>query len=117
MQDAQDFQDFLNHLTDNALASLKHADGIARAAGSAYVGTEHLLMGVLAQETSQGAKLLKQSGVTLDKTRLAMNLGPKNMTLNMGAKGLSLCEASLGATEKSLLLIAGILKKTNELAD
>ncbi|NBU33593.1 ATP-dependent Clp protease ATP-binding subunit [bacterium] len=89
MQDAQDFQDFLNHLTDNALASLKHADGIARAAGSAYVGTEHLLMGVLAQETSQGAKLLKQSGVTLDKTRLAMNLGPKNMTLNMGAKGLS----------------------------
>jgi hypothetical protein len=35
----------------------------------------------------------------------------------MGAKGLSLCEASLGATEKSLLLIAGILKKTNELAD
>lgn len=89
MQDAQDFQDFLNHLTDNALASLKHADGIARAAGSAYVGTEHLLMGVLAQESSQGAKLLKQSGVTLDKARLAMNLSPKTMTLNMGAKGLS----------------------------
>ncbi len=89
MQDAQDFQDFLNHLTDNALASLKHADGIARAAGSAYVGTEHLLMGVLAQDTSQGAKLLKQSGVTIDKARLAMNLSPKTMTLNMGAKGLS----------------------------
>ncbi len=88
-QDAQEFQDFLNHLTDNALASLKHADAIARAAGSAYVGTEHLLMGVLAQETSLGAKILKSNGVTLDKARLAMNLSPKNMTLNMGAKGLS----------------------------
>lgn len=88
--DAQDFQEFLNHLTDNALASLKHADTIARAAGSAYVGTEHLLMGVLAQETSLGAKILKSNGVTLDKARLAMNLTPKGQNmLNMGAKGLS----------------------------
>lgn len=88
-QDAQDFQEFLNHLTDNALASLKHADAIARAAGSAYVGTEHLLMGVLAQDTSLGAKLLKTNGVTVDKARLAMNLTPKGATMNMGAKGLS----------------------------
>ncbi len=87
--DAQDFQEFLNHLTDNALASLKQADGIARAAGSAYVGTEHLLMGVLAQDTSLGAKMLKTAGVTIDKARLAMNLTPKTITLNMGAKGLS----------------------------
>ena len=87
--DAQDFQEFLNHLTDNALASLKHADAIARAAGSAYVGTEHLLLGVLAQDTSIGAKMLKTNGVTIDKARLAMNLTPKTMTLNMGAKGLS----------------------------
>ena len=87
--DAQDFQEFLNHLTDNALASLKHADAIARAAGSAYVGTEHLLMGVLAQDTSIGAKMLKTAGVTLDKARLAMNLNSKTMVLNMGAKGLS----------------------------
>ncbi len=88
-QDAQDFQEFLHHLTDNALASLKHADAIARASGSAYVGTEHLLMGVLAQETSTGAKILKANGVTIDKARLALNLNPKAMVLNMGAKGLS----------------------------
>jgi len=87
--DAQDLQDFLNHLTDNALASLKHADAIARAAGSAYVGTEHLLLGVLAQDSSIGAKILKNSGVTLDKARLAMNLSPKTAVLNLGAKGLS----------------------------
>src|SRR3954469_18567701 len=84
-----DFQDFLNHLTDNALQSLKHADAIARSFGSAYVGTEHLLLGVLAQESSMGAKVLEGVGVTLDRARLALNLTPKTLVINMGAKGLS----------------------------
>ncbi len=84
-----EFHEFLQHLSDNALQSLKHADAIARAAGSAYVGTEHLLLGVLAQESSLGAKMLRDSGVTLDKARLAMNLKPQTIVLNMGAKGLS----------------------------
>lgn len=91
MENNDDFQEFLQHLSDNALQSLRHADAIARATGSAYVGTEHLLFGVLAQETSLGAKLLKDNGVTLEKARLAMNLQPNKITLmtNMGAKGLS----------------------------
>src|SRR5262249_12629068 len=85
----RDFQDFLNHLTTNALQSLKHADGIARSFGSAYVGTEHLLLGVLAQESSMGAKILENNGVTLDRARLALNLTPKTLVINLGAKGLS----------------------------
>lgn len=84
-----DFQEFLNHLTDNAQHSLKHADAIARSFGSAYVGTEHLLLGVLAQETSMGSKLLEGAGVTLDRARLALNMTPKTLVINMGAKGLS----------------------------
>lgn len=84
-----DFQDFLNHLTNNALQSLKHADAIARSVGSAYVGTEHLLLGLLAQETSMGAKLLEGAGVTLDRARVALNLTPKTLVANAGAKGLS----------------------------
>lgn len=84
-----DFQDFLNHLTNNALQSLKHADAIARSFGSAYVGTEHLLLGVLAQETSMGAKVLEGAGVTLDRARVALNLTPKTLVVNAGAKGLS----------------------------
>lgn len=84
-----DFQDFLNHLTNNALQSLKHADAIARSFGSAYVGTEHLLLGILAQDNSMGAKLLEGTGVTLDRARLALNLTPKTLVLNVGAKGLS----------------------------
>ncbi len=60
-----DFQEFLNHLTNNALQSLKHADAIARASGSAYIGTEHLLLGVLAQNDSMGSKILEGAGITL----------------------------------------------------
>ncbi|MEK7602889.1 MAG: ATP-dependent Clp protease ATP-binding subunit [Patescibacteria group bacterium] len=84
-----DFQDFLNNLTDNALQSLRHAGAIAQSLGSAYVGTEHLLLGVLAQESSVGAKMLENAGVTLDRARLALNLTPKTLVINIGAKGLS----------------------------
>lgn len=89
MPDSPDFREFLNHLTNNALNSLKHADAIARSFGSAYIGTEHLLLGVLAQDSSMGAKLLEGAGVTLDRARLALNLTPKTLVINMGAKGLS----------------------------
>jgi ATP-dependent Clp protease ATP-binding subunit ClpC len=89
MPNSPDFQEFLNHLTNNALQSLKHADAIARSFGSAYVGTEHLLLGVLAQEGSMGSKILEGNGVTLDRARLALNLTPKTLVINVGAKGLS----------------------------
>ncbi|HVS58941.1 MAG TPA: ATP-dependent Clp protease ATP-binding subunit [Candidatus Saccharimonadales bacterium] len=87
--DSPDFQEFLSHLTNNALQSLKHADAIARSFGSAYVGTEHLLLGVLAQDSSMGSKILEGVGITLDRARMALNLTPKTLVINMGAKGLS----------------------------
>ncbi len=89
MPSSSDNQDFINHLTDNALNSLKHADAIARSFGSAYVGTEHLLLGVLAQDSSMGAKILADAGVTLDRARLVLNLSPKTLVINLGGKGLS----------------------------
>ena len=89
MPNSPDFQEFLSHLTNNALQSLKHADAIARSFGNAYVGTEHLLLGVLAQESSMGSKILEGAGVTLDRARIALNLTPKTLVINMGAKGLS----------------------------
>jgi ATP-dependent Clp protease ATP-binding subunit ClpC len=89
MPNSPDFQEFLNHLTNNALQSLKHADAIARSFGSAYVGTEHLLLGLLAQEGSIGSKILEDAGVTLDRARMALNLTPKTLVVNVGAKGLS----------------------------
>jgi ATP-dependent Clp protease ATP-binding subunit ClpC len=89
-EESPEFQEFLNHLTSNALMSLRHADGIARGTGSAYVGTEHLLLGVMAQPESMGAKLLEDNGITLDKARLALTNAPRTLTINVGgSKGLS----------------------------
>lgn len=89
MMPTGDLYDFVNHLTDNARSSLQHADGIARSLGSAYIGTEHILLGVLSQDTSVGAKLLSGNGVTLDRARLALNLTPRTLVVSTGAKGLS----------------------------
>lgn len=88
MPSSPDFQEFLNHLTDNALASLRNADGVARSTGSAYVGTEHMLLGLLAQDSSMGAKLLEGVGVNLQKAKLALNVSAVPVQA-LGAKGLS----------------------------
>lgn len=89
MNESNEMQEFLNHLTDNALLSLKQADHIARTQGAAYVGTEHIMLGVLSQEKSVGAKLLVGSGVSFERAQLALNLTQKNLVINLGAKGLS----------------------------
>jgi ATP-dependent Clp protease ATP-binding subunit ClpC len=86
---ADDFAEFVSHLTDNARTSLHHANVIAQGYGSPYVGTEHLLLGVLAQGSSVGAKLLADAGVTLERAQVALNMVPLTTVMTVGAKGLS----------------------------
>jgi ATP-dependent Clp protease ATP-binding subunit ClpC len=86
---ADDFAEFITHLTNNARISLQHAGSIAQGYGSAYIGTEHLLLGVLAQGSSVGAKLLADAGVTLDRAEVALNMTPRTLVIDAGAKGLS----------------------------
>lgn len=83
-----DFKEFISHLTDNARSSLAHAEAIARRLGSAYIGTEHLLLGVLSQESSVAAKILAVTGVTLDRAKLALNLTPKALVTSNGDLGV-----------------------------
>jgi len=86
---ADDFAEFVSHLTDNARTSLHHANVIAQGYGSPYIGTEHLLLGVLAQGSSVGAKLLADAGVTLERAQTALNMVPLTTVITVGAKGLS----------------------------
>lgn len=86
---ADDFAEFVSRLTDNAKTSLQHANAIARGYGSAYIGTEHLLLGVLAQGSSVGAKLLADANITLERAELALNLTPRNIIISSGALALS----------------------------
>ena len=84
-----DFAEFIAHLSENARTSLYHADSIARGYGSRYIGTEHLLLGVLAQGSSVGAKVLADAGVTLDKAEMALGLKPVAQAVHIGVNMLS----------------------------
>lgn len=84
-----EFTEFVSHLTDNARASLHHANIIAQGYGSSYIATEHLLLGILAQGASVAAKLLADIGVTLNRTQDALNLAPLTVIVSSEAKMLS----------------------------
>ena len=86
---ADDFAEFFTKLTDNARTSLQHAGAIARANGSEHIGTEHLLLGVLAQGTSVGAKVLADADVTLERAELALRLTSHPVILQPGVIGIS----------------------------
>lgn len=73
---SDDFTEFISHLTENARTSLHHATLIAQGYGSPYIGTEHLLLGVMAQGASVGAKILADAGVTLDRAQSSLNMVP-----------------------------------------
>ena len=87
---ADDFAEFITHLTDNARTSLHHATLIAQGYGSPYIGTEHLLLGVMAQGASVGAKILADAGVTLDRAQTALNMVPVSTVVGgLSTKSLS----------------------------
>ena len=75
-QQPRDFSELESRLTDTARASFERAGVIAQNQGSPYVGTEHILLGILAQNSSLGAKILAESGVTLDRVETALELTP-----------------------------------------
>lgn len=61
------FPDVFDRFTQNAKQTLQYSGQLAIQMGAAYVGTEHLLLGILKSPGSLGARLLKEGGVTLDK--------------------------------------------------
>ena len=56
-----------NSFTQKANDVLNLAIKAAENFGHTYIGTEHILIGVLKENTSYGAELLTEKGVTLDK--------------------------------------------------
>ncbi|MGZ7145088.1 Clp protease N-terminal domain-containing protein, partial [Streptococcus pyogenes] len=60
--------------------------------GSSYIGTEHLLLGVMAQSASVAAKILADAGVTLDRAQSALSAVPveaANFSAGVLTKSLS----------------------------
>lgn len=87
MMPQPEFHDYLQSFSENALASLGNSDMIARQQGSPYVGTEHLLLGLIAQEQSVASKMLKDNGVTLDSAQQV--IVTHKAVANLPLKGLS----------------------------
>lgn len=86
---SDDYAEFAVRLSENARVSLHHANMLAQGYNSPYIGTEHLLLGILAQGQSVGAKILADAGVTLERAQHALNLVPLTTIVSFGAKGLS----------------------------
>ncbi len=86
---ADDFAEFITRLTENARGSLQQADVIARGNGSTVIGTEHLLLGLLSQDASLGAKVLADAGMTLGRAETALNLSTKRVAVQTGIVSLS----------------------------
>ncbi len=84
---ALEFGPHFDRFTENAKQSLENADQIATQMASSYIGTEHILLGVLQQEGSIGSRILRNAGVTLDKAQMVLSFSPKVISHNH--KGLS----------------------------
>lgn len=55
--------------TDSAKRTLRGAEAAAKENGSGYVGTEHLLIGLLREDSGVASQVLENNGVTEDKLR------------------------------------------------
>ena len=68
-----DFNEIMNNLSENARFAIQKSDYYAKRYNNGYVSTEHLLLGILAQDTCSGAHLLFDEGVSLEDVEKQIN--------------------------------------------
>jgi len=68
-----EFSEIMNHLSENARFALQKADFYSKRYNQGYMSTEHILMGILAQDVSTGAKFLRDEGVNLAEVEQAQD--------------------------------------------
>lgn len=68
-----EFNEIMSKLSENARFALQKSDYYAKRYNNGYMGTEHLLLGIMAMDTSTGAKLVHDEGVTLEEVEKALN--------------------------------------------
>ena len=92
----EEFNDIMNHLSENARFVLQKADFFSKQYNKGYMGTEHLLLGILEQDTCSAAQLLHEEGITFEDIDKMMN---KNSSVDPKTGGamamMSLSEATV----------------------
>lgn len=68
-----EFSEIMNHLSENARFALQKADYYSKKYNNGYMGTEHLLLGILSMDNSTGAKLIREEGATVEEVEKALN--------------------------------------------
>ena len=63
----------MNRLSENARFALQKSDYYSKRYNNGYMGTEHLLLGIMSMDNSTGAKMLREEGVTTDEVEKALN--------------------------------------------
>ena len=72
----EEFSEIMNRLSENARFALQKADYYSKRYNNGYMGTEHLLLGILSQDTSTGARLLMEEGAELDVIEKKLGRAP-----------------------------------------
>ncbi len=75
-----------NKFTKEAKKALIVAQEVAKKTGTSYVGTEHLLIGILSQKNSLGASILQNFGVTLENVNLVLKTVGRTQSVQSGRK-------------------------------
>ena len=63
----EEFSEIMNRLSENARFALQKGDFYSKRYNKGFMGTEHLLMGILSIDTSTGAKMIREQGATLEE--------------------------------------------------
>ncbi|MBT4384238.1 ATP-dependent Clp protease ATP-binding subunit [Candidatus Peregrinibacteria bacterium] len=79
-------QDQFNKFTKEAKQALIVAQEVAKKTGTSYVGTEHLLIGILSQKNSLGSSILQNFGVTLENVNLVLKTVGRTQTAQRNGK-------------------------------
>ena len=86
-----------NQFTQSAQSALRLAQGTAGELGHSYVGSEHILLGILSSEDSIARRCLREQGVSAEKARQAL--------ISFVGKGLSGMPPSQGLTPRARRVI------------
>ena len=68
-----EFSEIMSHLSENAKFAIQKADFYSKKYNNGYMGTEHLLMGILAMDACTGAEILRREGIILDDVEKSLN--------------------------------------------
>ena len=69
----EEFSEIMNRLSENARFALQKSDFYSKRYNNGYMGTEHLLLGIMSIDISTGAKMIREEGATLEEVEKALN--------------------------------------------